>query len=259
MAIQAVDKVLRMMSKLLGEGRVKVADLPEPLSDFSLSLPEGIVKMRLEMRIRTHEEEAVRLRGANIRTYVDGAISRKVERIEHLKDAYILESKDESRLFVFASKEAASDYIHGQREGRAELQRAREAWSNNRAEAESDLVKTRKELADLEQRIAGAEAKFLDSEGNLSYQRAQSEVGVLGDRIRDLKVKLDKPEPKLDMGTAIAVSFGADEIISRDQIAETVKAERVRLMDEFGGLPRKGSEVSMGRHIILMVDWKQPL
>jgi hypothetical protein len=247
------------MSRLLGEGRVKVESLPKPLSDFTLSLPEGVVKMRLEMRIRTHEDEQIKVTGPNIRSSIDISIPHRVEKIEPLKDAYILESQKSDKLFLFASKAAASDYIHAQRNGRAELQRAREAWSKVRAEAEGDLAKTRQELADLEQRIASAEAKFLDSEGNLSYQRAQSEVTVLEDRIKNLKVKLGKPEPKLDMGAAISISFGCDEIISRDQIAETVKAERVRLMDEFGALPRKGSEIPMSRHVILDVAWKQPL
>lgn len=245
-----------VLENLLGK-KEGAPSLPKPLSGYRLTLPEAEVRIRLELKLKVTEEEEVRLRGPGIRTYIDGTVPRRVEKVEKLKDAYYLESKDSTRLFLFASREASADYIHAQREGRAELEKAKETWAKERAEAEAQLIKTRAEAAALELAISKAEAGFMDSEDNLGFTKAQTDHAALERRVRDLKLKLLKPEPRPDMGSAIAATFGADEIITRGQIVEAVATERAALLKRYRGLPDE-SVLPLGRHVILIAAWKRP-
>lgn len=231
--------------------------LPRPVSQFSLDLPEARVGIRLEAKVKVSEPEKVRLSTPRSSKPIDLTLNRRVEMIQPLREAHILESSDKSRLFLFATREAASDFIHGLREGREALQRAREAWRRERAETQTQIAKGQAEIAALEKRISDAEDKFIDAEGNLFFTKAKADMVELERRVKDLRLKLEKPEPEMDMGSAISTQFGAEEILTREGIASLVKGERRKILGKYHGLPDE-SEITVGRSVVLEVEWKRP-
>ena len=238
-------------------GRKTAPNLPRPLTDYLLDV-DGVadVGLRLELKLRVTEEEEVRIRGPGIRSFIPGTVPRRVEKVEKL-NAYYLESEWSDKIYIFCTREAAADYLYARREGKAELERARAALAAEKAEARLKAKEAAAEVERLEVAIANATDRFLDSEGNLGFTKAQGDLVAAERRLKDLKLKLRKPEPQPDMGSAIATMFGCDEIITRGEIVEAVRVERAALLKRFRGLPDE-STLRLGRHAILLVTWKRP-
>jgi len=228
---------------------------PKPLGEFSLVTPEGDqVSLRMEQTLKVNESERVTVtaRGDPIPLVID----RRVERVEQIREGYYLESTDRSKYFIFISRDAVADYMHSQREGRAEYKQSLEAWEAERAETQASIEKAEQEIAKLEKAVASADQKFLDSEGNLAYMKAKSDLAMLEKRVKDLRPKLGRPRPEMSLGSAISTQFGADSILEKRGIVAEVKAERASLLSVYGGFPEQ-SEISLAPRVKAVIKWKR--
>jgi hypothetical protein len=229
--------------------------LPQPLSTFKLVTPSGDeVGLRAEMHVKTTEPEAVRITSGKVD--ISATVNRKVSSTEALKDAYFMPSTDRKRWFIFATKGAAAEYVTARREAKASLDQALETWAGEKAETNAELNKRRGELAALENRIALAEDSFRDTDTNLSLNKARGDTADLSARIKSLKLKLEKPRPQPELGSALAIQFGAEEILERIRLVGVVGAERVRFLSVYHGLPDQ-SEIGLSRRLVAEIKWKR--
>ncbi len=230
---------------------------PMPLKDWRLETPDGIVSLKVQLKLKERGRSTF-LVGSDGRVPLEVNVQTRefVEKLEHLKEAYLLESETGDRLFLFTNRESVASYLNAKFEEHETWARVKENYIKSKAETIAKLREVMRDIAQLEQRIEKTEKGFMDSEDNLAYTKAKNDLITYENRQRDLKAKLKDPVPERSLGSALSIQFAALEIVEKGSIVNAVKAEKTAILNKYRGLP-DFSEIQLSRRLIASVTWKQ--